>query len=619
MFRFLKDYFVTGFGFKLVFVLLALIVINFSAGAREVSLQWDPNSEPDLSHYVVHWGVSSGSYSNDSGDIGLVTSYTCSLPDDSEIYYFAVTAVDEAGLSSDYSNEVNTGDILSSDSSIDGNPPTANAGPDQNVNEGSVVFLDGSNSSDPDGDLLSYQWNQLSGTSVILDDSTSVQPMFDSPYITSEGESLTFQLTVADETGLHSTDTCIVNIVSVNNPPTANAGPDQNVNEGSVVYLNGTNSIDPDGDFLTYKWVQISGPAVTISDSTLVQAVFDSPYISSEGESLVFQLTVTDQGGLQSTDSCIVNVVSVNNAPTANAGSDQNVDEGAFVYLDGSGSSDPDGDTLSYQWIQTGGTSVTLSDPASVNPEFEAFFVDPEGESLTFQLTVTDPDGLKSTDTCIVNILWVNNPPVADAGPDQEVDEGSLISLDGSGSSDPDGDSLTFQWIQTVGTAVTLSDPNAGQPSILSSQEIPSGETLIFQLTVTDTGGLKSTDECSVIVVSPSSYDITGDWSSLYPVERKNKSWISGGFNISNFGSQINQSFNVSFYLSDNSSYDSGDTVIYSQVVDSLGEYESVNVTFNSIKVNGGVIGKYIICVIDSNDQIAEEDELNNIVPFLVQ
>ncbi len=619
MFRCFKDHVVTGFVYKIVFVLFVLTVFNSSVFARQVSLQWDPNSEPDLSHYVVYWGSSSGSYSNDSGDIGLATSYTCSLPDDGNIYYFAVTAVDVAGLSSDFSNEVNTGDLLISDSSIAGNPPAADAGPDQNVNEGSLVFLVGSNSSDPDGDFLTYRWVQTGGTSVILDDSTLVQPIFDSPYIDSEGESLTFQLTVTDETGLQSTDTCIVNIVSVNNPPTANAGPDQNVNEGSVVYLNGSNSSDTDDDLLTYNWIQISGPAVSISGQASVQAVFDSPYIDSQGESLVFQLTVTDESGLQGTDTCIVNIVSVNNAPAANAGPDQSVNEGALVYLDGSGSIDSDGDVLSYHWTQTGGASVTLSDPASVNPEFETFFVDPAGESLTFQLTVTDLYGLKSTDTCIVNILWVNNPPVADAGPDQEVNEGSFISLDGTDSNDPDGDSITFQWIQTGGAAVTLNDPNAAQSSIVSSQDIPSGEILIFQLTVTDEGGLKSTDECSVAVVTPANYDITGDWASLYPIERKNKSWISGGFNVTNFGSRINQVFNISFYLSDDGSYDAGDMEIYSQAVSSLGEYESVNVTLNSIKVNGSVIGKYIICIIDSSDQISENDESNNMVVSLVQ
>ena len=238
--RFLKNTSATGFGFKIVFVLLGFVFFNCSAFARDVNLQWDPNSESDLNHYVVYWGADSGSYSDDSGDIGLDTTYTCSLPDDGQVYYFAVTAVDDAGLESDYSNEVSTGDITNSGGSIDSSIPTADTG--------------------------------LSGDSadiIIIDDPN-------------------------------------IEILPGNNPPVAIAGPDQNAKEGSLVYLDGTNSNDPDGDLLTYRWSKVSGPAVTMSGSGTVQPTFDTPYISSDGESLVFQLTVTDTGGLQSTDTCIV-------------------------------------------------------------------------------------------------------------------------------------------------------------------------------------------------------------------------------------------------------------------------------------------------------------------------
>lgn len=95
-------------------IILTIIIMMLSAIAmgREVTLRWDPNSEPDLSHYVVYWGTTSKVYTNNSGDIGLDTSYSCTLPDDGEIYYFAVTAVDVIGLESDYSNEANTEDAI---------------------------------------------------------------------------------------------------------------------------------------------------------------------------------------------------------------------------------------------------------------------------------------------------------------------------------------------------------------------------------------------------------------------------------------------------------------------------------------------------------------------------
>jgi hypothetical protein len=145
------------------------------------------------------------------------------------------------------------------------------------------------------------------------------------------------------------------------------------------------------------------------------------------------------------------------------------VDEGVTVTLDGSNSSDPDNDISSYQWNQTGGLSVTLSDTSAARPTFTAPNVGPGGASLTFQLTVTDSGGLQSTDTCIVNVSWVNLPPTADAGPDQTVDEGVTVTLDGSNSSDPDNDISSYQWNQTGGLSVTPTVAACNPPTPVSS------------------------------------------------------------------------------------------------------------------------------------------------------
>jgi hypothetical protein len=105
-------------GFIQVFSILFVVFFITSAAAREVTLTWEANSEPDLSHYVVYWGSSKGNYTENSGNIGLVNEYSVNITDDDLVYYFAVTAVDEAGLESDFSNEVNTapGMIISTSS-----------------------------------------------------------------------------------------------------------------------------------------------------------------------------------------------------------------------------------------------------------------------------------------------------------------------------------------------------------------------------------------------------------------------------------------------------------------------------------------------------------------------
>ncbi|MDY6950415.1 MAG: S8 family serine peptidase [Thermodesulfobacteriota bacterium] len=95
--------------------------------------------------------------------------------------------------------------------------------------------------------------------------------------------------------------------------------------------------------------------------------------------------------------------VSPNQSPAADAGPDEAVTEGDVVTLDGSSSSDADDGIASCEWIQIGGTAVTLSDPAAVSPTFTAPEVDEE-TALTFQLTVTDNGGMESTDTCVVTV-----------------------------------------------------------------------------------------------------------------------------------------------------------------------------------------------------------------------
>ncbi len=81
-----------------------------------------------------------------------------------------------------------------------------------------------------------------------------------------------------------------------------------------------------------------------------------------------------------------------NQAPVADAGADQVVNPNALVTLDGSGSTDPDGDLpLAYLWTQTGGPAVTLSDATAVQPTFTA---PSDPTVLTFTLVVTDSLGL---------------------------------------------------------------------------------------------------------------------------------------------------------------------------------------------------------------------------------
>ena len=147
-------------------------------------------------------------------------------------------------------------------------------------------------------------------------------------------------------------------------------------------------------------------------------------------------------------------------------------------------------------WTQTTGTPVTLSDPTAVNPDFIA----PLEGALTFRLTVTDTGTLKSSDLCTVNVVHVNQPPVADAGGDQSVTEGMTVTLDASASTDPDDGIATFLWNQTGGPPVTLADSTDYFTTFVAPPVNGTDAILTFELTVTDNGGLKSTTSVSITV-----------------------------------------------------------------------------------------------------------------------
>ena len=79
---------------------------------------------------------------------------------------------------------------------------------------------------------------------------------------------------------------------------------------------------------------------------------------------------------------------------------------------------------------------ITLSDPDAEQPAFTAPDVVFGSAALTFELTVIDHNGYQGKDACVVNVTWQNEPPRAIAGTDQTVDEGVVVTIDGSLSSD---------------------------------------------------------------------------------------------------------------------------------------------------------------------------------------
>jgi hypothetical protein len=186
--------------------------------------------------------------------------------------------------------------------------------------------------------------------------------------------------------------------------------------ERTTVILNGSGSFDAEGDPLQYHWLQLGGPKVVLDLSDPSLPTFTAPVVAADrvSEELSFQLIV-DDGQLSSTAQLTrVVVVHTNRPPSAAAGSPQIVDEGALVRLDGSQSSDPDGDALAYAWVAP--DEISLSNPSAAQPAFIAPDVDAD-TTFTFELGVTDVEGAISTASVTVtvrNLDPVPPPPAAD-------------------------------------------------------------------------------------------------------------------------------------------------------------------------------------------------------------
>ena len=304
----------------------------------------------------------------------------------------------------------------------------ADAGSGFSANEGDLASLDGSGSRGPAG--LSYYWTQLpGGTAVSLTGANTASPFFTAPAVAEGGETLGFMLTVSSGTTV-STDIVNITVVNQNHPPVADAGESQTVAEGARVTLGGEDSFDIDNDLFSYAWTQVSGPTVPLAGADGANPTFRAPFAERGGEvgvvaTLVFELRVDDGYPLDAPapgygfgdviDSVTIEVTNSNNPPVAHAGYDQTVGENSAVTLAGAGSKDPDGDGLTFSWVQEpGGIPVVLIGADSVSPSFTAPEVNGP-EMLIFTLTVSDGYGGKDSDTVFVNVIGKNDPPLVAA------------------------------------------------------------------------------------------------------------------------------------------------------------------------------------------------------------
>ena len=121
---------------------------------------------------------------------------------------------------------------------------------------------------------------------------------------------LIFKLTAKNSKGVESSSQIPVQILKANSRPVANAGPDQIVRENANVTLDGTKSLNPDKERLSFSWLQTFGVRkVVLSGDDTARPTFKAPFVPVNNSLLVFRLTVKDSAGLNSSDLVRISVL----------------------------------------------------------------------------------------------------------------------------------------------------------------------------------------------------------------------------------------------------------------------------------------------------------------------
>jgi hypothetical protein len=263
------------------------------------------------------------------------------------------------------------------------------------------------------------------------------------------------------------------------------------------------------------SWIYLDGTQIGFQDANFTNSGNNGKYpVTLNGTDQELSFIIFDGGGqaggkfrLETLSSFEDNGGSTddfgdnNTAPVADAGADQTLNatgQTTPITLDGSGSSDADGDALTYSWSD--GSSVVSTDAS--------FTTNLADGDYTFTLTVSDGE---ATDSDEVSITVVNTVPVANAGQDvtkEATGPTTAVTLSGSGT-DADGDNLTYSWSNGDSGSSTTVNLGVGVHS--------------FTFTVSDGQSATDTDEVTVTIEDTKAPVISysQETGSLWPPNHK--------------------------------------------------------------------------------------------------
>ncbi len=270
--------------------------------------------------------------------------------------------------------------------------PVAQTSGDITVRAGKTTQLDASLSTDSDGDKLSYTWTQVSGHTVELTDANTAKPSFIAPNLAGD---IVFNVAVSD--GKLSSAQSPVTITILPTPPlNVNASGPKTVAHNKTAILEGSVSNVSSNEGLTFKWTQIGGVLVELSNADTATASFNT---GNKSGFAFFNVDVSSNNG--GTGSKQIAVEITNTPPIAIAELNGSATAGQKVQLSAGNSKDADGDSLSYTWKQIAGEAVEITNADSAT----ASFVAPNSATfLAFEVQVNDGEFSSHPATLLVTV-----------------------------------------------------------------------------------------------------------------------------------------------------------------------------------------------------------------------
>ncbi len=343
--------------------------------------------------------------------------------------------------------------------------PTSEANGPYAASMGQSINFSSAGSSDSDGTIQSYLWNFGDGVS-----SSSANPS----HSYSTAGSFTATLTVTDDAGDSDNDTALV---TINNPPTAQANGPYAALTGEAIAFSSSGSADSDGTIQSYTWDFGDGSSSTLANP-------NHSYTSNG--SYTVTLTVTDDDGASGSDTATATISSQpagNTAPVASANGPYSGAIGVGINFSSAGSSDADGSITGYAWNFGDGSSSTQANPSHSYTTAGTYSV---------SLTVTDNAGGVDSDTTTATIsAGPNQAPTANANGSYSGTTGNPISFFSTGSSDSDGTISAYLWQFGDGASSTNANP---------SHSYAAAGSYTATLSVTDNDGASDSDTASVTV-----------------------------------------------------------------------------------------------------------------------